>query len=286
MSGILAVVLNYRTADKTLVCLRSLVAEGVSHIVLVENSADHGISLKQMYTDLEALRCQGVMVEVLDQGRNLGFAAGVNCALSHIKTRSLVGDVLLINSDARLELGALARLVEAIRGGAEMAAPMILSPNQVLGSPLTYYQKYFGIVGKHRILGSLPFIVGACILLNQNFVNPDLFDEDFFFYGEDVMLGAAMSREGKRFLVVKSALVIHEGSGSAHNGSIFYEYHINRSHWVLAQKLSTGYVDRVFFVLGRMAVLPLRAIVRCVRIGSFKPAQGFLQATLDALFGK
>ena len=45
---IAAVVLNYRTPDKTLACLHSMVAEGLAWLVLVENSEDAGASLAAM----------------------------------------------------------------------------------------------------------------------------------------------------------------------------------------------------------------------------------------------
>ncbi|MCR6651647.1 MAG: glycosyltransferase family 2 protein [Cellvibrionaceae bacterium] len=280
LQDIVAVVLNYRTPAKTLACLHSLSAEGISHIVLVENSEDEGVAFNQMRPGLEALREAGILVKVLDEGRNLGFATGVNRALACIQDRG-AESVLLINSDATLKPGALAHLLNAIAEGADIAAPFIAVPGHEVKSPRFFYHKYLAVLTHKPLWGSCSYFTGACILLAPQVAHSHLFDEDFFFYGEDVMLGATMARLGKACIEVPDSVVIHEGSGSSKNGSLFYEYHINKGHLLLGRKLMYGKTEYCLALLGRMLVLPCRAIFRCVRFRCFVPLKGLWIATAD-----
>ncbi|MGY1521299.1 glycosyltransferase family 2 protein [Luteimonas sp. A482] len=284
MTEVTAIVLNFRTPEKTLECLRSLAQETIRHVVLVENSEDGGVSLSTMRPGIEGLKGEGVGIDIVDEGRNLGFAAGVNRALGLIRDRQ-GGDVLLLNSDARLEPGALCGLREALRAGADAAAPLVVSSTAGLSMPVSHYHRCLGILTKDRLRGSFPYITGACVLFAPGVARDGLFDEDFFFYGEDVMLGARMEREGKVCAVVSESRIVHEGAGSARNGSVFYEYHINRGHWLLALKLPTGRISLFLYLAGRLLFLPSRATVRSIRHGSLNPLKGFCMATSDLLSG-
>ena len=278
-----AVVLDYRTPAKTIACLRSIASEGIARVVLVENSADGGRSMTEMLEGLATLRDDGLQVHVIDEGRNLGFAAGVNRALAWI-ARNTPGPALLLNSDARLADGTLAGLINELESGADMVSPEVDEGGAVV-SPLLYYNPVFALLSRRALLGAVPYLAGACILVARRWVRADLFDEDFFFYGEDVELGIRLARMNARCRVAKNCLITHEVAGSARKGSLFYEYHINRGHWLLACKLASG-GSRVAAFAGRGVCLPLRALVRCSRLRNSVPLRGFLLATLDAARGK
>ncbi|GAB1594494.1 glycosyltransferase family 2 protein [Lysobacter claricitrinus] len=282
-AGVTAVVLNYRTPEKTLACLASLVAEGIEKIVLVENSGDGGASLDAMRIGLDGLIARGIDLATLDPHCNLGFAAGVNLALRLIEARGAT-PVLLMNSDARLTRGSLVALVEAL-GDAPVVSPCI-EIGGVPSSPRLYYQRFFATLTVRRVWGSVPYIAAACLLLSDELVAPDLFDEDFFFYGEDIALGAKLQRLDKACVVVSNARATHEGAGSSRRGSMFYEYHINRGHWLLARKLTVDRSRYALALLGRSFTLTLRALYRCVRLRSVNPLRGFLLATRDAMGGR
>jgi GT2 family glycosyltransferase len=282
MDELAAVVLHFRTPGKTLDCLHSLAGEGIRRVVLVDNSEDGGASLQAMQAGLASLRKPGIAIDVLDEGRNLGFAAGVNLALAHVR-RQGGADVLLVNSDARLLPGGLATLIAALRSGADAVAPMLVSPGGGKHSPVAYYQKHTAVMTRRALPGSLAYVTGACLLLSRAVAEPDLFDEDFFFYGEDVMLSAKFQAQGRRWAVPENAEVLHEGAGSARKGSLFYEYHINRGHLLLARKLSpsTGRhsVVQVMFLL-------VRAMIRSIRSGSTVPIMGLRMAFLGRAEGQ
>lgn len=275
--NIVAVVLNYRTPEKTLKCLHSLIDQGISRIIVVENSEDNGITLEAMQIGLNSLIKNNVSITIIDKGKNLGFSAGVNIALAHENIQK-EDAILLINSDAYLQPNSLKGLVLAIDTGVDIAAPLVKEPGMQPHPPIFYYHKYFSLLTKNNLPGSFPYITGACMLISHRIRNPQLFDEDFFFYGEDVMLGAKLRKKGRIYKIIDSSILVHEGSGSARNGSIFYEYHINRGHWLLAKKLSHNKIDYGISLIGRIITLSYRALLRSIRCRNFNPIKGFYKS--------
>lgn len=282
---IVAVVLHFRDAGRTLACARSLQAEALRQLVLVDNSEDGGRSLATMRAPLEELAAQGLHTQTLSPGRNLGFARAVNIGVA----QALAGDapgVLLINSDARLEPGALNSLIRGLDDAA-IAVPVARArPGSATVSLFGFYQRAFALVIRQRRPGSLRYPSGCCLLLRAAVARPPLFDEAFFFYGEDVMLGHSLQTRGIGVVECTDAVIVHEGSGSARNGSMFYEYHMNRGHWLLAGKLASNQLQHAGYIACRCLSLPLRALVRSLRFRSLTPWHGLLAATLDVMKGR
>jgi GT2 family glycosyltransferase len=281
---VVGLVLHFRTPERTLTCLRSLADEGISEVVLVDNSEDDGQSIQAMRHGLARLAEAGLRVDVLQPARNLGFAAGVGLGLEHM-SRYQRAPVLLINSDAALEPGALAAMTNGLCDAACVAVPARSSP-EAPSSSLVFYQRLLAFYLRRSSVGVLKFPSGCCLLIGADQVRPDLFDTDFFFYGEDVMLGFDLARRGVSVAECRDAAVIHAGSASAKNGSMFYEYHMVRAHWLLARKLARNGAEQALFVAARCLTLPLRACVRSVRSRSLTPWRGLFAATADVLRGR
>lgn len=283
---IFAVVLHFRTPEKTLTCLKSLLRESIQRCVLVDNSEDGGRSLESMRAGLDHFRELGMNILVEEPGRNLGFAAGVNLAMELICKQGSF-DVLLLNSDARLLPGAADALSSAIGRGLAVAVPKTRDGETFDKSmPVIYYNRWFGILSSHPLPGSFLFASGACMLISADEASVCYWDEDFFFYGEDVVFCHALHEKGKKFQMVESAEIMHEGSGSSRSGSLFYEYHINRCHLLLAKKLAENRFDLVGMSMGRALWLPCRAVVRSVRFRSVVPLKGLGMAACDTLSGR
>lgn len=250
--------------------------------MLVENSQDGGVALQAMRSRLDALSENGFAIDIVDAGRNLGFAAGVNCALASLPEER-TGPVLLLNSDARLVPGSLNLLRRALDDGFDVVAPQVVMPGDHVRVPVFYYHRYLALLTRRPLWGSFPFVTGACLLLAPRLARPGLFDESFFFYGEDVMLSARLAQEGRKFQVVPSSLVLHEGAGSAKNGSFFYEYHMTRGHWLLARKLCDGPLNQGLAVAARVVTLFTRAALRSIRTRQAVPLNAWRRATVDWL---
>jgi GT2 family glycosyltransferase len=282
---IVGLVLHFRTPERTLTCLQSLADEGIGRVVLVDNSEDAGQSVQAMQPGLARLADAGLRVDVLQPARNLGFAAGVGLGLEHM-SRYQRAPVLLINSDATLERGALTAMRGLLPQHGLVVPQLARQSGQPGVSAFAYYQCLTALILRSREPGTVVHPSGCCLLIRTDQVRPDLFDADFFFYGEDVMLGCDLARRGVGVAECMDATVIHAGSGSAKNGSMFYEYHMVRAHWLLARKLARNGAEQALFVVTRCLTLPLRACVRSVRGRSLTPWRGLFAATADVLRGR
>ncbi|MBK7256567.1 MAG: glycosyltransferase [Ignavibacteriae bacterium] len=103
-----AVVLNYRRAAETLDCLAALSStRGVDlDLLVVDNASGDGSE--------DAIRKARPDVEVIQTGRNRGYAGGMNAGLRRVIESGRYEFVLLINSDTLVdphggEVGAVSR---------------------------------------------------------------------------------------------------------------------------------------------------------------------------------
>lgn len=278
---IVGLVLHFRTPQKTLACLQSQQEEGIHRVVVVDNSEDGGQSMAAIQDQLATLRHLGLDTTALNPGRNLGFAGGVAHGLAYIAIGQ-PSHVLLINSDARLTTKSLDRMRLALKT-APIVAPAIAQGNQTPTSPVAYYDRLLGLITRAPKVTPLRHASGCCLLIRHDQAQPSLFDQDFFFYGEDVMLGFQTHQHGIPVQECLQAVVLHATSSSSKNGSLFYEYHMNRAHWLLAKKLARNSLERYAFISARCITLPLRALIRSSRFRSLTAWQGLWMATIDVL---
>ncbi|PTR26314.1 GT2 family glycosyltransferase [Luteibacter sp. OK325] len=284
MRKCVAVLLHFRSAAMTLRCLQSLASEGVDIVVVVDNSEDDGASIVPLRSGAAHIPTE---VVYLEPGVNLGFAAGVNRAVELIAGWGGEYDLLLINSDASLAPGTVGHLRTAVAGKSPViAAPSIDGPTGLVPAR-TYYRHLSATISPagpglrgHALLG------GACLMLHHTLVHEPIFDETFFFYGDDIEMGYRMAQRGVALVDVPEGVVIHEGSGSSGNGSIFYEYHMSRAHLLLVGRLGYGMAARFGLGAGRFFFLTLRALVRSVRHRSLRPWKGLAMALSDLLRGR
>lgn len=278
-------ILHFRHHAHTAACLASLLADGVGRAVLVDNSEDEGASLALLRPALAGLAAQGLDIALCEPGRNLGFSAGVNRGLAEIRKRFGEVCVLLINNDARLRPGAHHALREALERGNELAVAAQRSSAGVTTAS-GFYHRSTGLLLRKSKPGTYEFLSGCCMLLSPCLAAPPLFDEDFFFYGDDIELGWRLQQRGVRQAKVPTALVEHDASTGSRNGSMFYEYHMARAHWLLAGKVARNRAQHVLYLAGRALFLPLRASLRAFRQRTMVPVRALFAATRDAALGR
>lgn len=283
--AVIAVVLHFRTVAATAECLASLKLSGVRHTVLVDNSEDGGRSLAALSPYVDRLQAAGMATTVASPCTNLGFAGGVNAGVA-LALAGGAGRILLINSDARLAPDALpAMSLEMDVKGGGVVAPLILAPD---GSPaeVLHYHALAAVVTRSAGLGSIEILSGACLLVDREVALRFPFDESFFFYCEDVDWSNRLARACVPSSRSASAIAFHAGAGSSRNGSLFYEYHTVRGHWLLASRLLRNPLLQSLGLLLRILTLGVRATIRCLRTGSLLPVRALCLATLDVARGR
>lgn len=274
------VVLDYFGADKTARCLESLRGQSIGAAMVVDNCGDRRASEKLAKT-LESLQARlDFPARLLSNSQNLGFAAGVNLALSTFEREDPQRFYLLINNDAKADPGMVAALVRELCEYPNAGAVAPISMINAERERILWYQRYTGLITKTRLPGSFNYLSGACLLLDAALAEAPIFDEAFFMYGEDVELTWRLRRRGLQPHAVANAFLRHAGVGSSTEGGMFYEYHVIRGHLLLANRLDVSIAERPFLWLGRLIVLPWRAVIRCARYRSIRPMVALVLACL------
>ena len=262
---IIGLTLHYRHAALTERCVRSLLADGADAVLVWDNTGDEGESAKGITMCQE--RPDRVALEV--SPTNLGFAAGVNRGIEAILARWPQAWIFLLNNDAEVLPGAVSTLSEALaaHSSAVVAYPVIDQGDRFSGA--TYYQRHSGLLSPRPLPASVMHPSGCALMIAPERIELPLFDEDFFMYGEDVMLGARLGPQ--RMVHVPRVLVRHAGNAGSGQGSAFYEERMVAAHWLLARKLATNRLELGLFLLGRALSLPARALLRALRQRSLVP---------------
>lgn len=251
MSGSIDVVIvNFNTRALLLACLASLfdVPEPrLARVFVVDNGSSDGSPA--------AVREEWPAVEVIEMGRNAGFAAANNAALRQA-TAPLV---LLLNSDTVVAPGALDVLASRLETtGAVAAGPRLVDasgrPELSYGwmlSPATEVRQWWrqrqarrDTPGARARVSAwlaaereVDWVTGACLLARRDAaLAAGLLDERYFMYEEDVDFCAALRAAGGRVLFTPAAEIVHHRGGSAGGPGAASRAHYDRSHLAFYEK--------------------------------------------------
>ena len=271
----LAVIVNYRVASQAVAAARSVLnsdSVGPVEVVVTDNSEDPE-EASRLRSELPA----GVILEV--NSENVGF--GRACRAVYDKFPSDL--VLLLNPDARLLEGGLARLQHTLRQKKKAAAvapdtlwhegaPFHLPPS--CPPALFLYQPLLARFGRkawfERLLGGLwrrhavkvwsatkPVRVrnlsGGLVLLERKAVEKagGLFDPRFFLYFEDTDLFIRLRKAGYQLLTEPRAKAVHYYDQCAREMWKQKRAHMAESQRLFVEKHRNGWKGRLTERLGR-----------------------------------
>jgi GT2 family glycosyltransferase len=231
-----AVVLCWNNAgiiDRCLDHLRATDWPGRLDLVVVDNGSTDGSTdrWEERHPD----------VRLIETGRNLGYAGGMNRGLTDLGD---VEAVALVNSDAFVEPGWLRPLAAALdaddRRGA--ACPKILfedlgdaavinNAGNILGPTWEIHDRGYGEVdrGQYDEEQDVWGWCGAAVLLRRGYLDDvGPFDERLFLYVEDADLSWRGARRGWRYRYVPTSVVHHAHRASSGGERTPLLDHLNR----------------------------------------------------------
>ncbi len=274
---ICAVLLNHFGHQETIDCVNRLMNTVIEKIIIVENSGSKE-ELQQLNNAFKKNR----VVDILPSTRNLGFAGGVNYALKRLLPDGYDA-FLLLNNDTLPPEDIIQKMLTGLKTASlDIAAPIIYRYPEMdsIWSQGTWYNTWAGLTTQRPLPllpGNMLYLTGCCLLVTRRvFERVGLFDETFFMYGEDVDFCHRAAREGFSLGVVAKAKMYHKTSLSAVHNSLFYEYHINRSHLLLARKLFKSFSGQLFALILRLFFLGLRALIRTARFRNLNALRGYV----------
>lgn len=279
-----AVVVNYNARRHLLECVRSLRAEGVDDIVVVDNDSADGSTW--------ALQAFDAGVRVVASGANLGYGTAANRGAA-----AATGDLFLVcNSDVVYEPGSVKALADALEAdpAVGIVGPLIENVDgTVYPSPRRFpdlkvamghaflerlvprnpYTRRYRMLDFDRTRpAAVDWVSGACFLARRRTWD-DLggFDEAYFMYVEDVDLCWRARAGGWAVAFEPAARVVHVQGVSSdqapyrmiveHHRSLlrFYRRTATGRGATLAPVVAAGLAVRAVLACARRSVVGLRA---------------------------
>jgi N-acetylglucosaminyl-diphospho-decaprenol L-rhamnosyltransferase len=233
MTAIAVAIVNANTCEHLRACLATVLAEGPREVVVVDNASTDG-SVAMVQASYPGVRLQ------VNQ-TNLGYGAGANQAMAACTAPY----VLLLNSDTRLQPGALAALGEYLdrHPRAAIVGPRLVNPDGTLQASCypfptpvhTFLENSIAAVRVGRFIRGnvpllrnhylrtwshtsarvVPWVKGAALgIRREAFEAVGGFDTAFFMYSEEVDLCYRLATAGWQIHFAPVTTVMHIGGAS------------------------------------------------------------------------
>jgi GT2 family glycosyltransferase len=225
------VLLNWNGWKDTVECLSSLqkLEYGNIYAIVVDNGSTND--------SVQRIRAQFPQVEIIEMGKNLGFAGGCNAGIRAAIDRG-AEYVWFLNNDTTVDPDALRAMVDRAEAdpkvGAVGSAIYSTAEPELLQAWGGGYVNFW--LGRSRhFVGpvrdeQIQFLTGASLLLRRSAVESlGLLDEGFFMYWEDADYCFRLRRAGWRLAVAGDSRVWHKGHGSVGEKSALLDTYFNRS---------------------------------------------------------
>jgi GT2 family glycosyltransferase len=295
-----AIVLNWNNHSDTRECIESIRISSypITQIVLVDNASDDG-SIGQLQRDY----AQDPALHIIRNEANYGFARGVNVGIRYALARG-AEFVFLLNNDAVIDRRCIQVLVASLEANpvAGIAGPRVFyhaDPDRVWQGSGYFNLIKSGIVNpeKNRLQTSsdegiqgiqkASFLTGCAMLVRSRiFEKVGLFDEDFFFYDEDVDFCLRAARAGFELLYVPQAKSWHKIRDVAKDrSSPFVMYHLARSHLLVLRKNFSKAYSAYGLLVHLLLYTPYRMLQIMRGSRSLSAAKAWIKGTWGGISG-
>ena len=244
IKDITIVIASFKSEKKIKDCLNSI--DKQAKVLVIENS--NNLSFK------ENLEKEFSNVECVLAGANIGYGSANNIGLKKVKTKY----ALILNPDATLHSSALENFIKATEKIYDFA---IMAP---------YIQEEKDKFDKHYSKNISPVEVenvkGFAMFLNiSEFREVGFFDENFFFYFEEIDLCKRLINHGKKIYLIPEIKIDH-GGGLSHDQSISVEMELSRNwHWMWStfnyHKKYKGFFVSFFIILPKMSSAIIKVLI-------------------------
>ena len=207
IKDITIVITSFKSEKKIRRCLESI--DSQCSVINIENSNNHEHKAN-IEKEFKNVKC-------ILSGENFGYGKANNIGLKEVKTKY----ALILNPDAELFPETLERFLNAAKEKPDFA---------IIGPGIVEDKKNLPI---HREMKEVKRVKGFAMFLNLlKFDQVGFFDENFFFFLEEIDLCVRLSKENKKIYYCSYVPVYHEG-GHSHDTPFNYQMELSRNwHWM------------------------------------------------------
>lgn len=222
------VILNFNTVDLTRTCLQTVFASKLGKYTMEVIVCDNGSTDQSR----EMIRKEFPLVFLIDNKKNLGFAAGNNPGIRKAKGRY----VLLLNTDTEIPQNTLRVMLTFMDNNSEVGAStckLLLTDGSIdpachRGFPapwaaFSYFLKLEQLFPKSKLFGGyhlgyknfetiheVDVISGAFFLVRKEvIIQVGMLDEEYFFYGEDMDWCYRIKEAGWKIIYNPTVTTLH-----------------------------------------------------------------------------
>ena len=208
-----AVVLHYNRIDLTAGCVRSLAeqTEAPLRVLVVDNAstAHDGKTLSDaLPPGTETLRLES----------SGGFSGGMNAGIRVVLRDPAVDAILLLNNDTRCPPGLVAALRATLESDPALGMVGCAQEGADGGESQPAAFRLSGFFAIPRPVGPgepFDYLQGSCLLVRRTALESvGLWDESFFFFGEDADLSLRFRKAGWKLALAPDATILHLGSAT------------------------------------------------------------------------
>ena len=271
IKDITIVIASFKSEKKIKNCLNSI--DKHVKVLVIENS-DNLIFKENLEKEFSNVEC------VL-AGANIGYGSANNIGLKKVKTKY----ALILNPDATLHSSALENFIKATEKIYDFA---IMAP--YIQEEKDKFDK------KNDLKNTSPVEVGnvkgfAMFLNISEFREVGFFDENFFFYFEEIDLCKRLINHGKKIYLIPEIKIDH-GGGFSHDQSINVEMELSRNwHWMWStfnyHKKYKGFFVSFFIILPKMSSAIIKVLIYTLIFNKKKKIYyQRLSGLINAIMGK
>ena len=250
--NITVIITSFHSGDKIFNCINSINKD--IKIIIIENSNDHLLKkeIQSRYNNVECVL----------SNENLGYGAGNNLGLSMVKTEY----ALIINPDVTLKNDAIENFFSSINK----------VENFGIIAPVSKNEKYSNFnIDLDKDIKEVQNVKGFAMFLNmKNFKEIGFFDENFFFYFEEIDLCKRLEDNNIKIFIDPNIEVNHLG-GTSHNEKINKPMELSRNwHWMWSSfyyhKKHFGYMSGLMKILPKLLSSIIKFIIYLIIFNKFK----------------
>ncbi len=223
------IITSFKSEKKIRNCLNSINSQ--CSVINVENS-DNIEHKKKIEEEFKNVKC-------ILSGENLGYGAANNIGLKQVETKY----ALILNPDAELFSGTLEGFLNIAKKKPDFA---------IIGPAIVENKKE---VKNSENIQSVGAVKGFAMFMNlKEFKEVGFFDENFFFFLEEIDLCKRLLKKNKKVYYSSSVKVYHEG-GHSHDSIYNYQMELSRNwHWMW----SSFYFSKKYkgFILSIIIIFP------------------------------
>ncbi len=241
MKKVAVVILNYKVADLTIKCIRSVKQSSYEELLIIVIDNNSKDELPQLIKDFPE-------VVFIENQRNLGYTGGNNVGIKEALDRKSEY-IFILNPDTTIAKNTIKSLVEKSETfDAGISNPKIYFGNS---NKIWFAGKKLdtaNVLGIHRGVNEqdlgqydrdeeMEDATGAAMLVRREvFDTIGLFDERYFLYYEESDFVYRAKKAGFKVMYIPEAVVYHKNAQSTGLGSTLQDYYITRNRMLFAAK--------------------------------------------------